>query len=149
MTELVVLAWNFKLLECYRNLEKLSWNFVFIWILLWQTWKFLFHHTTYWYSLTKIWLMIIFLGTNSLGKPLSLARWYTMEWNNFWMSILKFTCCFHKIFRTRSTLKSVGIQTIFRENTGPWKLEHTYFVQLWYDRTYDLSSWCTELLLSS
>ena len=90
MTELVVLAWNFKLLECYRNLEKLSWNFVFIWILLWQTWKFLFRHTTYWYSLTKIWLMIIFLGTNSLGKPLSLARWYTMGWNNFWRRIIKF-----------------------------------------------------------
>ena len=95
------------------------------WILFWQTWNF-FHHTTYWYSPTKIWLMIIFLGTNSLGKPLSLARWYTMGWNNFWRSILKFLCpcCFHKILRTQFTTKSIGVQRIFCENTGPWKSEH-------------------------
>ena len=109
-----LLAWNFKLGECWRTLEKLSWNFVSMhgfWILFWQTWKF-FRHTTYWYSLTKIWLMIIFLGTNSLGKPLSLARWCTMGWNNFWRRILKFLYpyCFHKIFRTQFTTKTVGIQ---------------------------------------
>ena len=110
-------------------MEKLPWNFVSMhefWIWFWQTGEVFFHHTTYWYSLTKIWLMIIFLGTNSLGKPLSLARWYTMGWKN-WRRILKFLCpcCFHKIFRTQFTKQKFKEYSV--KTQVLWKLEHILF----------------------